>query len=258
MEVLVSQTDAVDALIDCVSMFEESRVNARLYAMVTKPSRILGVQADVRELLRQLLDDMIEDARRYIEERVREYSKYVHIRYALLLPLPKKIVPALVVASPAVTMPELCDDEPIPVDAYIDRAFIPVKLRNGRWHRPFIARYAFGAWLGYWRHNKSRVLSVEPLRRVYERSYQKALEKGKRQRIAKIIAVKDVLRVMIGCIWLVWTYHAVKRGIVTEVPRPRHLPLERLINPIEIVVKEPPPELELDKITWSWLNEVAK
>jgi len=88
--------------------------------------------------------------------------------------------------------------------------------------------------------------------------------RGMGERHAVALAYRDLLRVLIGNMWLVWTYIAYNRGVVREIDVPIHILAheENMIDPIDTILPENRQKFEdevdikLRDITWRWLIDV--
>ena len=276
LELVVTENDSADA-------YEA----IRLYDFYNGLSRALNFKIKNKKPPRYFTDTMInilydkskkykKDRDRVLENFISRFTKYLHIQYALATPLPRVCSLAFVAFPPQKTYPEF--GAVITAGCYINHAFIPVQFKDGRVHAPRIAKFFHSVASTYFVNNvyglkilegaETRLTLRFPwIKNFLIRQTQKNLEdlklQGREPNIVQAFrrAIRDLLRVFVGNVWLVWTYYAYQKGVIKHVELPYHLAndpsyVSQYINPIDCIYYDRLGELdptELRDITWRWL-----
>jgi hypothetical protein len=243
-----------------------ARVGVVARMVARRPPRdlaALGVVGDV-------VEGLLEWHRRYGEPVARAASLLVsraiaegmlHVAFYTDVPgLARAAAVALVASPPEVTHKPYAAVTPT---SYITCHFIPCRI-GGRLHRNTLARFFYGL-VSATRPQFLRYVSGNPaLRRVYERSLGRYLDRGYPEGRAKRLAFRDALRVVIGSAWLVRTLQLLDRGDLRpgDVVLPRREMLEKvytgeLVDPAQVV----PPERRGRWLGYTWrrlLETVAR
>ncbi len=233
----------------------------RCAALRRRPPRHFARIADVAARIAAEAEEEVRRRREeLIEAALRRFSEGNPWLAALREgPYPRLVLLAFVEQPPQVTIPRLWGPHHVHPGSYIAVSFIPVRLQDGRVHRPLRARVAFSAFkTAYWRQRRRLLERYPHLARVYESSLRKYEAKGYPRGRAEALAFRDVFRVLVGVSWLLWVCLAVEEGAIgwRDVPLPYALAREpRLhadwVSPPDVLPSAP------SWCTWSRLVEEA-
>lgn len=204
-------------------------------------------------------------AKRFLYEAAK---KYTYIRYALATILPEIATLAFLGQPPDTTWGRPPVLKP---STWINKAFLTYRYRSGKIEANIFQRFFSTLVSPYlFMSNKDGKLLEKytpALLRIYRRSYTKYLEAGRRPPHARRLANRDVVRVIIGNVWLIATLDALAKGVISpeDVLLPYHLAkdpalLHDMLDPAETVATHRASEdlvEELRKYTWRKLYKVV-
>lgn len=184
-------------------------------------------------------------------EAVGEENEWV--RLIARAPVTVTLVVGFIAVPPHVTIPKLWRDH-IKPGLYIDRAFIPVKKADGTPQKNLVSKTVYRSWYMYARKN---VPKHPVLGKLFNEFKRKETAKGRSEAHAYRLALRDVLRVIVGSAWLTKVFMLAEEGHVElqEVPLPYQLArnpelhLPYMVDPHEIIPGAPP------RYTWRALVE---
>ena len=245
--------------IDYVTGKKKKKVEVKLKRTMTK--KMLAVYVNkLKEFVNFVnVEKIVEN---FVTPRI---DKYSHLKYLALTGLiTKKALVCLIADPPQITHIDF--GQLINPISYIQNHFIPCrmidvntgeeKVTGGLVPRMFYSQVRY-----YLTMFPELIQQYPRLYTFYNETINKYLKLGKNQKHAKKLALRDVVRIVIGCMWLLWTYCAWKKGILTQLSVPKYIlhDLNRLINPIELLNNNARNELEnliqinLKEVTWHWL-----
>ena len=188
------------------------------YQIVTRrpPRQLQALQLvrDVTTDLKYFVLEKLGGIDREIEDVVNTAAeRYLFVRYALSIKnFGAKIVLAFIASPPDIT---LRPTGPIvKPSSYINVNFIPVVM-GGKMHRPLLARYFYSMVTASVKLRRYIMKENVHLTRVYQRSFEKYVEKGYPEGRAKKLAIRDAVRVIIGSVWLVRMHELLDTGLAT-------------------------------------------
>jgi len=262
----VSKEDMVRAEIQIRKIWAE-RKKVMILKMVNPP-RIYQVDEELAQLYKnEVVKELHKAEMKNAEKLLREFSnKYYHVAFAITQPFIKTGALCFVASPPQITTRKYFNGV-IKTGSYIANHFIPTQLKNGKYHKPLIAKFFYGLYwhyalaMGGWKRDLKR---FPRLKLFFEQKYKQYGETPRARRLA----LRDVARILIGNVWLVQMYYLVKEGVIQ--PEDIVLPYEiakfpeagkLYLDPIYTVrMYELPEELrnEIKYITWSWLLRITK
>lgn len=204
-------------------------------------------------------------AKKFLYETAQDY---LHIRYALATILPEIAVLTFIGQPPDTTWGRPPVLKP---STWINKAFLTYKYRSGKMEANIFQRFFSAIVSPYlFMTNKDGKLLEKyspALLRIYERSYKKYIEAGKRPAHARRLANRDTARVIIGNVWLIATLDAIAKGIIgpEDVLLPYHLAkdpalLHDMLDPADTVASHKASQSlvdELRKYTWRKLYRIV-
>lgn len=242
------------------------KIKAKRKHVAKRPPRdlkMLGVAEKVSDAIEAWYVKHGAPVKQEIRRLVREAAKrHLYIRYALSLPGFSELAVIAFLASP----PDITLKTAGPIlepSSYIATHFMPVRMRDGRVYRSVLARYFFSTIEPLRRFMSRFVSRSRQLLRIYERSLSRYTSKGYNPGRAKRLATRDVVRVMIGCVWLVRMHELLSKRLVK--PSDVTLPYPEMLRDIEAgsgvepyMIAEYPVANEVADYTWARLINAVK
>ena len=260
MEVVVSRRDMRRALDELTVVHSLIKAGQAIVERLRRPPKWLLRYSEEEEAEeRAYSEEVVRLALHRLESLVmREWRKYPHIVFGLATPLPPASLACFVACPPQITYPEF--GAVYTPSSYINVLFFPIYDRERRRvHRDRLARACYAIMFEpMFRHAP---ILKPPLRDVFGERLATYMARGKSHAHAYRLALRDLVRVLIGCIWLVWSCAALKQGVIKRIVLPYHLKRgrHRMIDPHEVVTRptalEPELLTVLDGCSWRLCRE---
>ena len=251
-----------------IYLLRVAKIENQAWQMVAKKPPLqlerLGLVGDVSGGIRLHYNQVWEPVRRAVSVLVYEaMGRYLYLRFLLSV---KGFGPMLALAFLA-SPPDVTLKRAGPIvkpSGYINVNFIPVVLKNGRIHRPILARFFYSNAVASITLRRYLTRENPQTRAVYERNMKKYVERGYPETRAKRLAFRDALRVVIGCAWLVRVHELLDDGLIepSDVILPYRAMTEKieageLIDP-HYLVEDDSVKSRLEEYTWRRLIEKIK
>ena len=243
------------------------------YASISKPVKSAYIFT-IPEIRREY-EKYVALARQKLEKVKREYEslvvgfaeKYYHTAYAYATIL-RSSVPLFVAYPPQVTTKKQLALKP---SVYINTLFIPVRTSDGKKITTVASKILYKNFVVMRNYRKlDKYLDGMPrLKHFVEKKRIQYVNRGCPEKRAWKLALRDMLRVVIGNIWLVGIYYLVKEHVIEpgdiilpyELAREPELhqtmidPVDTMIRPYMLPIGM---QTEIKHITWKWLIETIE
>ena len=154
----------------------------------------------------------------------------------------------------------------IPPSAYINVLFIPItRTSDGRKIVTLASKILYKHFVLYRRYHIKRYLEKKPVLKAFvEKKTQQYISQGQPERRAWKNALRDLVRIIIGNIWLVGIYYLIEEGSIEpeDIILPYELAKQPELHKIyidPIHTAEPyllPLDMDISNITWKWLMKI--
>jgi len=250
----VSQGDMEEAMVLISEGHKHLKARQSLLMMARRPPKWLRCSRSFAERCRERAREH-EDRAKWLLGKLL-IKRYIHVDYALSTGLAPEAGICFIACPPQITYPEF--GAVYTPSSYINVLFIPCRDRErGRATESLLARFCY-SYLKL--HALSLISKVDEVRRLYEDRYRYYLARKGDSDHADRLALRDVARVVVGNVWLVWSWYAKQSRLIKRIVPPYHLAREpwrhRMIEPYQIVVQTPRVPLEdLYRISWRKIVE---